>query len=168
MEKKEIIEYLKLSSFLIFIFIYVIANYYLGGNVDWFNFFVILFYVLGMNLLSIALLPLLTDYKRLKELDKKIKELQSNPFSALAMQEDLLKMMQEKQSLMTKYSLITMFLFLIGFILLFKIVKGDVWSNFKIELPFIGPTINVITFYILISLGLMPILGKVRAKFGIL
>jgi len=168
MKKENIIEYLKLCSFLIFIFVYVLINYYLGGNVNWFNFLVILAYVVGMNLLSIALLPILTDYKRLKELDKKIKELQKNPFSALTMQEDLLKMMQEKQNLMTKYSLITMLLFLIGFIILFRIVKGNVWTDFRIELPFIGPTINAITFYILISLGLMPILGKVRAKFGIL
>ena len=83
------------------------------------------------------------------------------------MQEELLKLMQTKQELTMKYTIVNMFIFLIGITLLFQLAKGNVWENFKIELPFIGSSISTIAFYIIFSLIVSVYFMEYRKKLGL-
>jgi len=167
MDKKEILKYFKEYSFLIFLIIYIIVNVYLGGKIDLANLLIVTGFVLLLNALSILIIPYLVDYKKLKEISTKMKELQKNPFSALTMEKDLLELLNEQQKITMRYSLVTMLIFIVGIMMLTSLVHGNVFGDFKLELPYLGGTMSAFVFYIVLSLSLAPLFTSRKKNLGL-
>lgn len=157
---------MKQYSFILFLIAYILVNYFLGGNVNWGLLLIAIGAVLLLNGLSLLLGAILIDTEEIKKINQELKEIQKNPFLALVKQDKIIEIYNKKQEIMKKYMFANMALFIIGLSLL-GLLKGNVWENFKIELPFIGGTISLFLAYIVFTLALSPIINNVQEKAGL-
>ncbi len=167
-DKKKFMEVFKKASFLIFLIVYIVINVYLGGIVNWRVLLIAIAFVVALNIITVLLAPFIVNIEELKRIDKKLKEIQQNPFAALMNQEELLELFSKKQSLMQRFVLFSIIVFILGIYLLnFVTNNAPAWENFKIELPFIGATATAFIAYLLFTYAIFPFLMDLRRKYGL-
>jgi len=167
-QKKTLLELLKKSSFLIFLVAYIAINAYLGGIVNWEVLAIVVVFVVVLNIFTIFLAPYIVNVKELREIDKKLKEIQQNPFAALTNQEELLNLFAKKQQLMQRYIIFSIAIFIAGIYLLELVTKGSfAWQNFKIEFPFVGAAATAFVAYLLLTYAIFPFITELRKRYGL-